>query len=885
MKKILLLLSFLVYSINAQTYYRSAFSGNWNDQSIWEITTDGGTNWMPNPGSYPTGVNNTQTTIRNGHTINLNGDYSVDQVTIDVGGTLNVSATSTLANGTGDDITVNGTLKFSAQLSGSSNPTIQVNSGGVINFQSGNTYLSGLTINNNGTLNLLDGWNIVFNGSLVINNLSGGLFNSNSSTGTDNVMWVQGSGNQLNNTGIFRKEGTGTTTIQIPFNNDGNVNILNGDIAVSSNSASTCSGTFTLTSGTSIGFAGATFTMNEGVKFTGTGNVNIGSTVNSVGTTNGLMFDSNIILGLTGILGGDGITTIKGTLNWSQGQLADSGTKNFISGSTINLTGFANKYITNGTVNNAGTLNFSEGQLAFSNSAAFTNTGTMNVSGALNLANASGIYSNKFVNEGTLNIDPGSGNTFTSGVKFENKGTTTIASGTFSITYGGLYLTSGTLDNSAGTLTLASGLNIYRTTGTISNSFTFPANINVEYLGSAQVTTGNELPTTETVLQNLTINNSGGVILNSNVKVNSALYLTSGNLFLGDNNLTIVGSIVGTISTGNMIITNGSGSFMRCYTVGSSGYYTYPIGDNTGTVEYTPAVFQFTSSPAGTVGIRVTNSKHGNNGSASNYLKRYWTITASGVSSPQYNVTFYYTDDDVVGTESNLYGGKFDGSTWTTLTAVNTETNSFSSGTQTTFSDFTAGELGGLPVELTSFTALLTDNKVTLNWQTATEVNNYGFNVERSEQVMYKSNEWEKIGFVKGNGNSNSPKSYSFSDPKLSSGRVKYRLKQIDLDGQYEYSNAVEVNVDAPTSFSVYQNFPNPFNPSTKIKYELPQNSFVTIKVFDAIGREIKSLLNQQKETGFHEINFDGKDLPSGVYIYKIQAGEFIQTRKMILMK
>jgi uncharacterized delta-60 repeat protein len=186
-----------------------------------------------------------------------------------------------------------------------------------------------------------------------------------------------------------------------------------------------------------------------------------------------------------------------------------------------------------------------------------------------------------------------------------------------------------------------------------------------------------------------------------------------------------------------------------------------------------------------------------------------------------------------------------------------------------------------LPVELTSFTASTTGSTVKLNWQTATEVNNYGFEILRSAQ----NDKWEKIGFAQGHGNSNSPKEYSFTDNPKGGNSFKYRLKQIDFDGKYEYSDVVEVNLGTPANFAVRQNYPNPFNPTTKIKYQLPQNSFVTIKVFDAIGREVKTLVNQHETTGFHEISFNGKELSSGMYIYRIQSGKFIQTKKMLLMK
>jgi hypothetical protein len=169
-----------------------------------------------------------------------------------------------------------------------------------------------------------------------------------------------------------------------------------------------------------------------------------------------------------------------------------------------------------------------------------------------------------------------------------------------------------------------------------------------------------------------------------------------------------------------------------------------------------------------------------------------------------------------------------------------------------------------LPVELISFSAIMNNNIVELNWQTATEVNNYGFEVERSQ-----NNNWQKISFIQGHGNSNSPKEYSFTDKPLGGSKFNYRLKQIDFDGQYEYSPEVEVNLEVPANFSVKQNFPNPFNPTTKIEFAIPTDNRVQIKVFDVLGMEVASLLNEHRQAGTHSIEFNASNLASGIYIYK----------------
>lgn len=197
---------------------------------------------------------------------------------------------------------------------------------------------------------------------------------------------------------------------------------------------------------------------------------------------------------------------------------------------------------------------------------------------------------------------------------------------------------------------------------------------------------------------------------------------------------------------------------------------------------------------------------------------------------------------------------------------------------------------GTVPVELSSFSALIKNKSVILVWHTATEVNNYGFEIEKRQSSIANS-QWSKVGFVKGNGNSNSAKEYSFADNSATTGKYIYRLKQIDNDGKYEYSKEVEVDLGKPTTFALNQNYPNPFNPTTVISYQLPANSYVTLKVYNAIGTEVTTLVNEYKEAGSYTYELgsanSGKNykLSSGIYFYTLRAGDFVQTKKMILLK
>ncbi|MCK6606345.1 MAG: T9SS type A sorting domain-containing protein [Ignavibacteriaceae bacterium] len=186
-----------------------------------------------------------------------------------------------------------------------------------------------------------------------------------------------------------------------------------------------------------------------------------------------------------------------------------------------------------------------------------------------------------------------------------------------------------------------------------------------------------------------------------------------------------------------------------------------------------------------------------------------------------------------------------------------------------------------IPVELVSFTAYRTGGRVILNWTTASEVNNSGFEIQRSTDKT----DFTSIGFVPGKGTATEHQSYSCSDHNAAQGINYYRLKQIDYSGSFEYSGVIEV---APTNigtFELKQNFPNPFNPSTVINFSLPATSLVSLKIFDASGNEVALLVNEVKPEGNYQVVFNAASLPSGVYFCKLQAGVFFETKKLLLIK
>ncbi|QOJ27398.1 MAG: lamin tail domain-containing protein [Ignavibacteriales bacterium] len=204
-----------------------------------------------------------------------------------------------------------------------------------------------------------------------------------------------------------------------------------------------------------------------------------------------------------------------------------------------------------------------------------------------------------------------------------------------------------------------------------------------------------------------------------------------------------------------------------------------------------------------------------------------------------------------------------------------------------------------LPVELVSFTAKVKSSEVHLQWETATEVNNYGFEVERSNAVetihasSTQGRTWQKIGFVEGNGNSNSPKSYSFTDRNASAGKYIYRLKQVDTDGAFDYSDEVAVDLGTPAQFSLSQNYPNPFNPSTLVQYAVPVQSVVVLEIYDITGTRVAQPVNALHEPGSYSALFNLTDLnlASGTYILRLKASDmtgnmlYSASNKMLLLK
>lgn len=306
------------------------------------------------------------------------------------------------------------------------------------------------------------------------------------------------------------------------------------------------------------------------------------------------------------------------------------------------------------------------------------------------------------------------------------------------------------------------------------------------------------------------------------------------------------------------------------------------------------------------IDLGSTNIKRGftaqTSGGGNTGINRYFEVTPNNTSGLNADLVFHYDEselNDIDEADLKLFVSEDNGSTWNLAGGIADPANNKVSITGiSSFSRWTlASSNAPLPVEITSFDGYNSNEGIMLTWQTATEVNNYGFEIERAIlNSEFSILNWTKLGFVPGNGTTNSPKDYSFTDTNLpSTESVDYRLKQIDNDGTYNYSKFISVNLtnitdvefeEMPTDYSLSQNYPNPFNPSTSIKFSLPKNGFVDLRVFNMLGQEVAQLVNNEMRAGYHQVNFDASSLSSGIYFYSIQISNgFVSTKKLMLMK
>ena len=437
-----------------------------------------------------------------------------------------------------------------------------------------------------------------------------------------------------------------------------------------------------------------------------------------------------------------------------------------------------------------------------------------------------------------------------------------------------LALDSGKFDIAANTVTINNDA-IVVGNGTIGGG----ATSNINFTGS----TAAKLPNIINGLNNLTINNSGGVTMTSDNKIIGSVTMTNGLLNTGNYTLTFdttatnpieksASRIVGKAMISNKYVGTGSIYFLNC--------------------RIAPG-----SSSVGTVSITRITGKAITIGGYSGILSS-WSISTS-IASPQANrdITYEWWSNYDNGhtfnsaNKAQIYKSS-NGTTWTGSGALadvsSSNPRSITTAGETPTMNWTVSSQDSpLPVTLQSFSANVNTNNVTLKWITSEEINNVGFDVERS---MSTDNQFVKIGFVKGNGTIKSASEYTFSDRNLNSGKYQYRLKQIDNNGNYEYHNLNgDITVSLPAKFDLSQNYPNPFNPVTKIGYSIPEDGKIKLSVYDITGKEVSILANENKVAGYYTMQFNGERLSSGVYFYRLDfsgnSGSMTEVKRMVLIK
>jgi len=271
-------------------------------------------------------------------------------------------------------------------------------------------------------------------------------------------------------------------------------------------------------------------------------------------------------------------------------------------------------------------------------------------------------------------------------------------------------------------------------------------------------------------------------------------------------------------------------------------------------------------------------------------------VDSSLPSGMTYDITYYFdslSTGSIVNPETSILLAKFDGVNWESYprgngllqSELNWEEKYVKVRGLSSFSIFAiTDESAPLPVNLVSFTSEVINKDVNLKWVTGMEVNNSGFRIERKRINI--TEEWKYIGFVEGMGNSNQQVTYNFTDKNLEQGIYKYRIKQTDYNGNFQYYNLdTEINISVPDKYELSQNYPNPFNPVTKINFQIPEKIKVTLKIYDITGKEVEELVNEELASGIYTKEFSGVKLSSGIYFYKIVAGDFKSVKKMVLVK
>jgi hypothetical protein len=755
-------------------HFRTKQSGNWNEASTWESSPNGST-WV-DATVTPYDISNT-ISIRNGHTVNVTADVTVDQVTIDEGGVLIVEGSPvvfTIADGPDDvDMVVSGTIKVTGTANASPGP-YSVNLQGVMHFESTALY----DHNQNG-------------GSLPVSVWKPG------STITFTALTNTAPGNRSQNySNIIFNSPLQTATFNLGLVDA----VISGDIIINS----TGTGRWQLCAPA----AGASAYIDI-----------LGSIIQTAGN-------------FTSHGSSNGTTTI---VIHTRGNVTATGGNFSVSRGSQGGTGTTTWYI-------HGNLSMRDTETQNSNS-----------------AGAKFVFTGPGVHELNLNDV-----TFTGGLPIQVDST---------VMYTGSVLKGSGIFNLSPTSSLIcsnpGGLDsTFQNTGTL----TLSQEANYAYNSNAPQITGIKLPS---IVNKLEVYNLSGLTLSGDVEITERV-----TLFDGDINLN--GKVLSLGSTGML-------DERDSYAVkGVEGKIT-AVRTLNAPSSLNVAGMGAEISSAGDMGVTTVERYHAAaTGSGNQSILRVFNISPSN-NDLNASLKFRYKESELNGlTEADLRlfsSPNGLNNSWSLRSgSVNPEQNYVELSGINSFGYWTIADVNyPIPVELTSFSASTDDYAVILKWTTATENQNKGWEIERK---LKTEKTWDRISFVDGQGTTTKPSSYQFRDDQVLEGLYQYRLKQLDYNGEYSYSDVVEIEINnMPSAFTLHQNYPNPFNPETVIRFELPEDSFINLSVYNVIGEHITTLVSGKMEKGRYSQSFNASDLPTGIYVYRLATEQSVITRKMILVK
>ncbi len=432
--------------------------------------------------------------------------------------------------------------------------------------------------------------------------------------------------------------------------------------------------------------------------------------------------------------------------------------------------------------------------------------------------------------------------------------------------------------------------------GNWTNNGTFTSNGNlVGFNGSSgQQSIGGSSSTTFGRLQ---VNNAAGLSLSTPATVSTRLDLTSGTIVSTTTNLLTLASTVSTINQ-SLASSFVAGPMAQTWTT-STASLTFPIGKGS---TYRPLVISLTSPSSPVIRAEVFNSPCGGSPGSLNAIssvRYYQTALLSGTATGGGNVQITYGTDDVVTDNTTLAVAQcatVNGTYASLGRSASTTSTVTSDGSGSPYNPASGSYLvlattgsNPLPVQMMSFTAAASQHGARISWQTASETDCFGFEIERMfvGTDARTVSQWISVGFLKGSGTSSTPRAYSYTDTPANAGRYAYRIKQIDANGKSNYSSTVEIELgNTPKEFWLGQNYPNPFNPTTDIEFSVPVDGKVQLKVYNTLGEEVATLLDQIMTAGeYHRVSFDATHLGSGVYFARLQFDGQQLVKKMLVMK